>query len=264
MFGPVRGKWPDDAWKGSAGNRSSVPHAGVRADTPCPRAAADGRRDDVLFVTDGIELAFDQAKSAAGGKDILIGGGASTIRQYPPLAWSTRPGCGSSRCSLALASALSNRGGCWSFLRADARHRRAGRHTSAVPGFSPLNVSASALLSTSVETTLGASEQGDVARPTSIRRRTDAEISYSRILYCRGSQRAAREGGSSAARSSRNDQEGRRDHGGAFTTRSGMQTSMRSSTCRTLASAVALSLAVNASGDSHVEDHSALFSRRYG
>ena len=47
MFGPIRGPWPDDAWKGWWGDEPAVPRAGVRADPPSARAARDGGRHDL-------------------------------------------------------------------------------------------------------------------------------------------------------------------------------------------------------------------------
>jgi len=82
MFGPVRGPWPDNTWKGWWGDEPPyhVPtfvlthHA--RANEPMKGGT------EFRFVTDGIESALEQAKAAAGGKDVRIGGGASTVRQY--------------------------------------------------------------------------------------------------------------------------------------------------------------------------------------
>ena len=82
MFGPIRGEWPDDSWKGWWGNNPPF-HMPVFVLTHHARAPQpmDGGTT-FYFVTDGIKSAFDKATSAAGGKDILIGGGASAIRQY--------------------------------------------------------------------------------------------------------------------------------------------------------------------------------------
>jgi dihydrofolate reductase len=82
MFGPIRGEWPDDNWKGWWGK---VPpyHCDVFVLTHHERAplAMEGGTT-FHFVTDGIDAALERAKAAAKGKDIRIGGGASTIRQY--------------------------------------------------------------------------------------------------------------------------------------------------------------------------------------
>ncbi len=82
MFGPVRGPWPDDAWKGWWGD---VPpyHTPVFVLTHHPRpplAMAGGT--EFHFVTDGIRAALDRAMAAAGGRDVRLGGGVATIRQY--------------------------------------------------------------------------------------------------------------------------------------------------------------------------------------
>ncbi|HEX6973190.1 MAG TPA: dihydrofolate reductase family protein [Vicinamibacterales bacterium] len=82
MFGPVRGPWPDDEWKGWWGPNPPY-HVPVFVLTHHPRAPLEMEGGTVFhFVTDGIEAALDRARTVAGGKDIRIGGGASTIRQY--------------------------------------------------------------------------------------------------------------------------------------------------------------------------------------
>jgi dihydrofolate reductase len=82
MFGPVRGEWPDESWKGWWGKNPPY-HVPVFVLTHYARAPQlmDGGTT-FYFATDGIESTLEQAKKAAGGKDVLIGGGASTIRQY--------------------------------------------------------------------------------------------------------------------------------------------------------------------------------------
>ena len=82
MFGPVRGAWPDEAWKGWWGDNPPY-HAPTFILTHHPRdplVMAGGTT--FHFVTDGIEAALDQAKAAAGGRDVKIGGGVNAIRQY--------------------------------------------------------------------------------------------------------------------------------------------------------------------------------------
>ena len=82
MFGPVRGPWPDDSWKGWWGDEPPY-HAPVFVLTHYPRAPLKMRGDTVFhFVTGGIHAALQQAKDAANGLDIRLGGGVSTIRQY--------------------------------------------------------------------------------------------------------------------------------------------------------------------------------------
>jgi dihydrofolate reductase len=82
MFGPVRGPWPDDEWKGWWGDTPPyrVP-VFVLTNHPREPLAMQGGTT-FYFVTDGIEHALAQAKKAAAGKDVRIGGGVSTIRQY--------------------------------------------------------------------------------------------------------------------------------------------------------------------------------------
>ncbi len=82
MFGPVRGPWPDGSWKGWWGD-SPPYHTPVFVLTHHARAplAMEGGTT-FHFVTDGIQSALQQAKAAANGKDVRVGGGAATIRQY--------------------------------------------------------------------------------------------------------------------------------------------------------------------------------------
>jgi dihydrofolate reductase len=82
MFGPVRGAWPDESWKGWWGDEPPY-HTPVFVLTHHPRPSltmAGGT--EFHFVTDGIHAALAQATAAAGGGDIRLGGGVSTIRQY--------------------------------------------------------------------------------------------------------------------------------------------------------------------------------------
>ena len=82
MFGPVRGPWPDDSWKGWWGEEPPY-HTPVFVLTHHPRAPLVMKGGTVFrFVTDGIHAALDQARDAADGRDIRLGGGVSTIRQY--------------------------------------------------------------------------------------------------------------------------------------------------------------------------------------
>jgi dihydrofolate reductase len=60
----------------------SVPHAGLRAHPPSTPAPGDGGRDTFVFVTEGIEATFEQARQAAGGRDVLLGGDAGVVQQY--------------------------------------------------------------------------------------------------------------------------------------------------------------------------------------
>jgi dihydrofolate reductase len=82
MFGPVRGPWPDDSWKGWWGENPPyhVPVFVLTHHARAPLTMAGGTT--FHFVTDGIQAALKRAKEAAQGKDIRIGGGSATIRQY--------------------------------------------------------------------------------------------------------------------------------------------------------------------------------------
>lgn len=82
MFGPVRGPWPDDDWKGWWGDNPPY-HCPVFVLTHHERAPVTMAGGTIFhFVTDGIEAALERAVQAADGKDVLIGGGVSTVRQY--------------------------------------------------------------------------------------------------------------------------------------------------------------------------------------
>jgi dihydrofolate reductase len=82
MFGPVRGPWPDDSWKGWWGDEPPY-HTPVFVLTHHPRAPIEMKGATTFhFVTEGLESALERAKAAAGAKDVRIGGGVSTIRQY--------------------------------------------------------------------------------------------------------------------------------------------------------------------------------------
>jgi len=82
MFGPVRGPWPDDKWKGWWGDEPPY-HTPVFVLTHHPRAPlAMAGGTEFRFVTAGIRAALDQAMAAAGGRDVRLGGGVATIRQY--------------------------------------------------------------------------------------------------------------------------------------------------------------------------------------
>ena len=82
MFGPIRGPWPDDAWKGWWGD-SPPYHCPVFVLTHHARASITMQGGTVFhFVTDGIQAALARAREAAAGRDVRIGGGVATIRQY--------------------------------------------------------------------------------------------------------------------------------------------------------------------------------------
>lgn len=82
MFGPVRGPWPDNEWKGWWGEEPPY-HVPVFVLTHHPREPLKMKGGTTFhFVTGGIGSALEEAKKVADGKDIRIGGGVSTIRQF--------------------------------------------------------------------------------------------------------------------------------------------------------------------------------------
>src|ERR1700721_2236638 len=82
MFGPIRGAWPDESWKGWWGDNPPY-HAPTFVLTHHPREPLEMEGGTTFyFVTGGIDEALELAKKAAGSKDIKIGGGVSTVRQY--------------------------------------------------------------------------------------------------------------------------------------------------------------------------------------
>jgi dihydrofolate reductase len=82
MFGPVRGLWQDNLWKGWWGDNPPY-HAPTFVLTHYERAPLEMEGGTTFyFVTSGIEEALRLAKQAAGDKDVKIGGGVSTVRQY--------------------------------------------------------------------------------------------------------------------------------------------------------------------------------------
>jgi dihydrofolate reductase len=82
MFGPVRGPWPDESWKGWWGDNPPyhVPVFVLSHHARGPLAMQGGTT--FHFVTDGIHAALERAAAAASGQDVRIGGGVATIRQY--------------------------------------------------------------------------------------------------------------------------------------------------------------------------------------
>jgi dihydrofolate reductase len=82
MFGPIRGAWPDHEWKGWWGENPPyhVPVFVLTHHARPPLTMAGGTT--FHFVTDGIHAALSRAKEAAQGKDVRLGGGVATIRQY--------------------------------------------------------------------------------------------------------------------------------------------------------------------------------------
>ena len=82
MFGPIRGEWPDEGWRGWWGADPPFHHDVFvlthHARDPVPMAGGT----TFSFVTDGIEAALDRARESAGGRAVRIAGGAATVRQY--------------------------------------------------------------------------------------------------------------------------------------------------------------------------------------
>lgn len=82
MFGPVRGPWPDESWKGWWGTNPPY-HVPVFVLSHHARAPIEMEGGTTFFfVTDGIHAALKAAREAAQGKDVRVGGGVSTVRQY--------------------------------------------------------------------------------------------------------------------------------------------------------------------------------------
>jgi len=82
MFGPIRGEWPDDQWKGWWGENPPY-HTPVFVLTHHPRPSLEMEGGTTFhFVTDGIHAALQRAREAACGLDVRLGGGVATVRQY--------------------------------------------------------------------------------------------------------------------------------------------------------------------------------------
>ncbi|HET7722269.1 MAG TPA: dihydrofolate reductase family protein [Acidimicrobiales bacterium] len=82
MFGPIRGDWGDEEWKGWWGDVPPYHHpVFVLTHYPRPPVPMEGGTT-FHFVVDGIRAALDLATEAAGGQDVRLGGGAATVRQY--------------------------------------------------------------------------------------------------------------------------------------------------------------------------------------
>ncbi|MBZ9704910.1 MULTISPECIES: dihydrofolate reductase family protein [unclassified Mesorhizobium] len=82
MFGPIRGEWPDENWKGWWGDNPPyhVPVFVLTHHAREPIVMEGGTT--FYFITDGIHSALEQARAAANGSDVRVGGGVATIRQY--------------------------------------------------------------------------------------------------------------------------------------------------------------------------------------
>ena len=82
MFGPIRGDWPDANWKGWWGDNPPFHHAVFVLTHHAREPLVMQGGTTFHFVTEGIESALAQAREAAGGKDVTLGGGSSVIQQY--------------------------------------------------------------------------------------------------------------------------------------------------------------------------------------
>jgi dihydrofolate reductase len=82
MFGPIRGPWPDEKWRGWWGDNPPYHHP-VFVLTQHPRESITMQGGTTFhFVDDGIESALEQAFDAADGQDVRLGGGVATVQQY--------------------------------------------------------------------------------------------------------------------------------------------------------------------------------------
>lgn len=82
MFGPIRGSWPDDSWKGWWGDNPPY-HNSVFVLSHHERKPIEMEGGTIFhFVTDGISSALTRASEAANGKDVRLGGGVAAIRQF--------------------------------------------------------------------------------------------------------------------------------------------------------------------------------------
>jgi dihydrofolate reductase len=82
MFGPIRGPWPDEEWKGWWGDEPPY-HVPTFVLTHYAREPIEMKGGTTFhFVTDGIHSALERAKTAAGDRDVRVGGGPATIRQF--------------------------------------------------------------------------------------------------------------------------------------------------------------------------------------
>jgi dihydrofolate reductase len=82
MFGPIRGRWPNHDWTGWWGDNPPY-HVPVFVLTHHPRPPVTMKGGTTFhFVTSGIHDALAQARAAAGAKDIRVGGGVATVRDY--------------------------------------------------------------------------------------------------------------------------------------------------------------------------------------
>ena len=82
MFGPVRGPWPDESWRGWWGEDPPFHHDVFVLTHHAREPLTMAGGTTFHFVTDGIEAALERARAAAGGQAVRLGGGAATIQEY--------------------------------------------------------------------------------------------------------------------------------------------------------------------------------------
>ena len=133
MFGPVHGgAWGDEQWTGWWGDNPPY-HYPVFILTHHPRDPVEMEGGTTFhFVTDGIESALEQARKAAGGKDVMLWGGANVAQQYLERDCSTNLSSTSSRCCWATVLASSTTSGTrrCSLSRSGPSRRPASRTSS--------------------------------------------------------------------------------------------------------------------------------------
>ncbi|MCB0183784.1 MAG: dihydrofolate reductase family protein, partial [Caldilineaceae bacterium] len=81
-FGPQTGPWEDESWRGWWGEEPPFHHPVFVLTQYAREPLVMAGGTTFYFVTDGLEAALTQARQAAGGKDITLGGGANVARQY--------------------------------------------------------------------------------------------------------------------------------------------------------------------------------------
>ena len=82
MFGPVRGEWPDESWRGWWGDEPPYHHDVFVLTHYAREPILMEGGTTFYFVTDGIYAALDRAFDAAGGHDVRLGGGVATVQAY--------------------------------------------------------------------------------------------------------------------------------------------------------------------------------------
>jgi dihydrofolate reductase len=82
MFGPIRGEWPDESWRGWWGDNPPYHHdTFVLTHHPRPSVPMEGGTT-FHFTDESVEVVLERALQAAGGRDVVVAGGAATLQQY--------------------------------------------------------------------------------------------------------------------------------------------------------------------------------------